>query len=126
MMARERAVAAVATVLVIALGLFSRRFPIGIALWDKSLGDILYAVMVYTIAIFVRPNAPASRLGAITFAICLAIELFKLTGVPAQAPRALRIVLGTTFAWHNVVCYAVGALLAGGVHQFARSRRVVD
>jgi hypothetical protein len=36
-----------ALIAVVALGLFSRLRPIGWSLYDKSLGDILYAVAAY-------------------------------------------------------------------------------
>jgi hypothetical protein len=104
---------------VVALGIASRRLPIGVAAWDKSLGDVLYAVMVYVLAALVRPSARASRLFALTVAICVAIETFQLTGIPARAPAILRLALGTTFAWHDVLCYVLGAAAAAIVHAVA-------
>lgn len=108
---------------VIALGLGSRRLPIGLSLWDKSLGDALYAVMVYLLARLVRPSAPPARLGVIAFVISFAIELFQLTGIPAASPRIVQLALGTTFAWHDVACYAVGALVATSVHHAWKCRQ---
>lgn len=93
----------------IALGLASRRFPIGVFVWDKSLGDALYAVMVYFVAALVRPSLGPRALGLLAFGISFAIELFQATGIPARLPRVLQLVLGTSFGWHDVVCYAVGA-----------------
>ena len=109
MVSRRRA--ALLIVASIALGLFSRKTPIGFSLWDKSLGDALYAVMLYGIVSFVRPTARATTRGIVAFAICFAIELFQLTGIPKTLPRLLRIAIGDTFGWHDVVCYAVGALV---------------
>lgn len=93
----------------IALGLASRRFPIGVFVWDKSLGDALYAVMVYFVVALVRPSLRPRALGLLAFGISFAIELFQATGIPARLPRVLQLVLGTSFGWHDVVCYAVGA-----------------
>lgn len=117
---RSRGLALVALGLTIALGLGSRRLHLGIHLWDKSLGDALYTVMVYELAFLARPRAAPVRLGVIAFAISFAIELFQLTGIPEDAPRLLQLVLGTTFAWHDVLCYAVGAALVGGGHHLVR------
>ncbi len=103
----------------VAIGIASRKLPLGVALWDKSLGDVLYAVAMTALFAGLRPRAPALRTGALAFAACLAIEVFQLTGLPAHAPRLLRFVLGTTFAWHDVGCYAVGA---GVVSVVAESR----
>ena len=99
----------------IALGTASRVWPIGNAVWDKSLGDVAYAVMVAFIVVFVRPRARAPAIAAIAITLCFAIELFQLTGIPARAPRVLRIALGTTFAWHDMACYAIGGVVAATV-----------
>ncbi|MDB4993619.1 MAG: hypothetical protein JWM74_1051, partial [Myxococcaceae bacterium] len=61
-------------------------------------------------------------LGPVAFLVCFAIEVFQLTGIPMQLPRLLRLALGTAFAWHDVVCYVVGAALACGVHLRALPR----
>ena len=96
----------------VALGLASRRIHLGIALWDKSVGDVLYAVMIGFVVRLARPGIASRTLGLLTFAICFVIELFQRTGLPARAPRIVQLALGTTFAWHDVACYAVGALIA--------------
>jgi Protein of unknown function (DUF2809) len=118
----KRTQAAVGLVVTIALGLASRRFPIGAQLWDKSLGDVLYAVMVYFLVAFARPALGPRALGGVSLAISISVELFQLTGIPRQLPRIARLALGTTFAWHDVGCYVVGALGAAAVHELVRSR----
>jgi hypothetical protein len=105
------------------VGLGSRRVPLGHPLWDKSLGDALYCVMVYLLLAFARPAARPRALGPAAFGISLAIELFQLTGIPARMPRLLHLVLGTTFAWHDVACYAAGAALATAVDAIRPRRR---
>ena len=107
-----RRTAAAGAVAVIAVGLASRRIHLGIALWDKSLGDVLYAVMIGLIVLVVRPDVRPRVLGLVTFGICFLIELFQWTGIPARAPHLVQLALGTTFAWHDVACYGVGALIA--------------
>ncbi|MBX3225120.1 MAG: DUF2809 domain-containing protein [Labilithrix sp.] len=101
----------------IALGIASRRFPIGLFVWDKSLGDALYTVMLYFITLLARPTLRPSAAGAAALSLSVAIELFQLTEVPARLPRALQIALGTTFAWHDIACYVVGALVAVAAHR---------
>ena len=46
-------------------------------------------------------------------AACLTVECFKLTGLPARDAQlaAVRWLLGTSFAWHNLACYAVGVAI---------------
>lgn len=116
--------AAAGALAVFALGLASRRLPVGIALWDKSLGDALYAVLIYLLLALARPTARPVALGASAFGISLAVELFQLTGVPARAPRVVAMVLGTTFAWHDVACYAIGSAAVAVVHRAASRARV--
>lgn len=110
-------------VVAVALGLASRKLgPTGFSLWDKSFGDADYAVMFGFLAVALRPALSPSRVGLVAFAVCFALELFQLTGLPMRAPAPLRFLLGTSFAWHDVACYAVGALaVAALVH--VRSRR---
>jgi hypothetical protein len=111
---RQHAAAAVACT--IALGLASRRCPIGVHLWDKSLGDALYTVMVYFFVALARPTWRPPTLGAWALGISIAVELFQLTEIPSRLPRVLQIALGTTFAWHDIACYVVGAAVVTAVH----------
>ncbi len=109
-------------VITIGLGLASRSFQIGIALWDKSLGDVLYTVMIYFLVAIARPDTRPTARGTIALAISVAVELFQLTGIPLALPRILRIALGTTFAWHDVACYVVGAVVASAADHLVRRR----
>jgi hypothetical protein len=97
----------------VAIGGGSRLCPVGLHLWDKSVGDVAFALMVGFVVRLVWPRASASAVAGTATALCFALEVFQLTGLPARAPRLLRVVLGTTFSWHDLACYAVGgALLA--------------
>ena len=109
---------------VVALGVLSRLFSIGYALYDKSLGDVLYAVAAYfalSLLYRLRPGAAAP----LALVACLAVECFKLTGLPARWSNlsAVRWLLGTSFAWHNLVCYAAGVALAAVVDALLLRRR---
>ncbi len=81
-------------------------------------GDALYATLVVVLVALVRPAAPAWFAAAVGYGLCVAVELLQLTGVPASLadtwPPA-RLALGTTFAATDLVRYAVGALVGGGV-----------
>lgn len=104
--------------LTVILGVASRKVRLGIRLWDKSLGDVLYAVAIFFAMGLVAPRARSVVLTAAAFGASFAIELFQLTGIPlaiAETPHwgVARWLLGTDFAWHDVACYAVGALGAG-------------
>jgi hypothetical protein len=99
----------------LAVGLASRRVRLGVGWWDKSLGDVLYAVAVVLALALALPRVRAGVVAAIGLGGCLAIECFQLTGVPLALARQhgwVRLVLGTTFAWHDVACYVLGAGLA--------------
>lgn len=100
----------------IALGATSRGFPVGLFVWDKSLGDALYTVMVYFAVALSWPALRPSQVALAALAVSVAIELFQLTGVPLRLPALLQVALGTTFAWHDIACYAVGAVGALVVH----------
>lgn len=97
----------------VAIGGGSRLLPVGLHLWDKSVGDVAYAVMIGFLVAFVWPRASARAIAGSAIGLSFAIELFQLSGIPARAPRALRVVLGDTFAWHDLGCYVVGGVLAG-------------
>lgn len=94
----------------VALGLLSRLRPIGWSPYDKSLGDVLYAVAAYLVLALLFFRRPAGAVGPPALALCLAVEFFQATGVPARYARyaVVRYLVGTTFAWHDVACYAVG------------------
>lgn len=99
-----------ALVAVVAVGLLSRLRPIGWHLYDKTLGDILYAVAAYLVLAMLFYRWRPSRVALVALLLCLAIEAFQATGIPAQYAHfaAVRWLLGTTFSWHDVGCYAVG------------------
>ena len=123
--ARRRVFAGAALLLVVVLGLASRRFPLGQAWWDKSLGDVLYAAAVYSLLTLVRPHLTVGRVAAVALAFCVAVELFQLTGIPGRYAYLppVRWILGTRFAWHDLVCYGIGiAVIALLDRLMARSR----
>lgn len=105
---------AAAAVVVVALGLAVRGLPGAVG--DLA-GGVLYAVLVTLLVALVAPRARPVTLGVVALAVCAAVELVQLTGVPAQVVDVvppLRYVLGTTFHAPDLAAYAVGAVAATG------------
>src|SRR5579871_2227127 len=102
----------------VGLGLLSRLRPVGWPLYDKSLGDVLYAVAAYCAIALVTParwwGTGRWRLAAFALAVCTGLEFFQATGIPARYAHlaVVRWLIGTTFAWHDVACYVVGVAVA--------------
>jgi D-alanyl-D-alanine carboxypeptidase len=90
-------------------------------------GDALYATLVVLLVVLVRPRTSPVVAASVGFVVCVGIELFQLTGVPAElADRwpPVRLVLGTTFWAPDLLRYAVGAVV-GGLVCAVVARRVV-
>lgn len=110
-----RAFYALAILFVIGVGIASRMLHTGFPLFDKYLGDALYAVMLY---LFLRLASPSARLGIHRVAallLVLAIECFQLTGLPlawqssdSVVLQALSIAVGTHFSAWDILAYVVG------------------
>jgi hypothetical protein len=96
--------------IVVALGLASRSVRIGWGWWDKSLGDACYAAAVFLLISVIVPNIRIGLAAALAIGVCVAIECFKLTGLPSQwdGNPVLRVIFGSAFSWRNIVCYCVG------------------
>lgn len=110
----SRIAISVAVLGVVAAGLAAR--VVAPAPLAGPLGDTLYATVVVLVVVAVRPRTSPLVATLVGFAVCVAVELFQLTGVPAaMAERvpAARLVLGTTFWAPDLLCYAVGAALGG-------------
>ncbi|MFB9074770.1 DUF2809 domain-containing protein [Citricoccus parietis] len=97
----------------IALGLGIR--ALSTAAWTGPAGDTLYAVLIYLLVAILLPARPRVLAAGLALTVCLAVELLQLTGLSAElgalwAP--LRLVLGTTFGFADLVAYAGGVALA--------------
>jgi hypothetical protein len=101
----------------VALGLLSRLYPLGWPLYDKSLGDVLYAAAAYLALALALPRWRPVLVAALALAFCLAVESFQATGIPARYAHfgPVRWLLGTTFSWHDIACYGVGVAGAFGL-----------
>lgn len=97
----------------VALGLASRLYPADLFLWDRVLGEVLYSVAAYLAWAMLLLRQPPWLIAAIAFTSCLAVELFKLTGIPAgnQDVFLVRWFLGMTFSVVNLGYYLLGVVL---------------
>ena len=102
-----------AMAITVALGLSSRHYPMGWFLWDRVLGEVLYAVAAYLALAVVLFRKPPLFIAVIAFVCCLAVELFKLTGIPAEYQHVflVRWFLGMTFSVVNLGYYFLGVVL---------------
>jgi hypothetical protein len=96
------------------LGLASRLYPVGWFLYDRVLGEVLYAVAAYLVLAMLLVRKPPWLITLIAFGCCLAVELFKLTGIPAEHQHVflVRWFLGMSFNLVNLGYYFIGVVLA--------------
>jgi hypothetical protein len=119
---RQRGAVFVSLIVVVVIGVLSRGIVVGNALFDKYLGDALYAAMLYCIVVLVWPALSMRAALCIAAALVLTIEAFQLTGLPAAMRlsgdpllRLASIALGTEFSVRDIVAYAVGLIAIVGV-----------
>ena len=98
---------------IIAMGILSRVVHTGLAVFDKYLGDALYATMVYGILRLALSRAAASAVCAMV--VMTAIELFQLTMIPAHMlasehlmTRICARLMGVEFSFLDLLAYGVG------------------
>lgn len=97
----------------VGIGLASRLYPAGWFFWDRIVGEVLYGVAAYLAWAILLFRKPVWLIALIAFISCSAVELFKLTGIPAENQRLflVRWFLGMTFDLVNLVYYFIGVLL---------------
>ncbi len=76
------------------------------------LSQVLYGAMVYLVVVLLsrRKAGPAAVLAVI---LCIGLEFFKLTGIPARmwAFPPARLLFGTTFSVTHLLSFPLGVLL---------------
>ncbi len=124
LVARRRLTCAAALAGVIALGIVSRVAPVGWFCCDKSLGDVLYAMAAYFGLAVLLPRVSIGVIAASGACACLAVEFLQLSEVNADLLKVpvLRWFLGTTFLWHDIVCYLLGVAVASGIDRLVLRR----
>ena len=100
------------TVGIIAVGILSRVVHTGLAVFDKYLGDALYAAMVYAI---LRLGLRATTAAVWAMVAMTAIEVFQLTMIPAHmlasehwVTRICARLMGVEFSFLDLLAYGVG------------------
>jgi Protein of unknown function (DUF2809) len=110
---RRPAILALTIVPVVCLGLVIHSSGEG-AVAD-FVGDALYAVMMYLVVAWVGVRVRTPVIGLIALAICAAIEVLQLTGVPAALAVLVpvsQLFFGTGFDPLDLLAYAVGAAVS--------------
>ena len=126
---RARPVSVALLLLVVALGLASRRhasaLPHVVAAYA---GDALWAAMVFWLGATLLPRARTLRLAALALGVAVAVEVSQLYHAPwIDAVRATRpgaLVLGHGFLWSDLACYAAGVAAAALVDRALLARRI--
>ncbi len=97
---------------IVAVGILSRVVHTGLVIFDKYLGDALYAAMVYAILRLIWRTAAVAMAAMVLMTV---IELFQLTMIPARMltnehsiVRICARLLGTEFSFPDLLAYGVG------------------
>jgi glycopeptide antibiotics resistance protein len=110
---RYRLIYAVLLVIVIGLGLGSRRYshilPDFIATYA---GDTLWALMVFLLIGFIFPAFSTIKVAIIALIFSFSIELSQLYHAPwidqLRQYRLMALIIGHGFVWTDWLCYTVG------------------
>ncbi|PFL28423.1 DUF2809 domain-containing protein [Bacillus cereus] len=110
---RNRVVYALFTIVVIILGLSSRKFAFALPhLLNDYLGDALWALMIFTGFGFLFPKTETKKLAFISLMLCYGIEASQLYHAEwidsIRATTLGGLVLGYGFLWSDVVAYTIG------------------
>ena len=99
---------------IITAGILSRVVHTGVMVFDKYIGDALYAAMVYVILRLLWRGS-AVVIAVSTMIVMTSIELFQLTMIPAHMltsghaiVRMCARLIGTEFSVLDLLAYAVG------------------
>lgn len=120
-------------VLVFILGVASRRVSIQNVIWEKYLGDALYAALFYLCLAVCWPNGTARHRAIATSVFVVCVECFQLTGIPMDWRKSeswflefVSVLLGTKFGWLDMLSYFVGisATLLFDIQLIARGERL--
>ena len=110
---RNRLLYAMFTILVIILGLSSRKFAFALpALLNDYLGDALWALMIFIGFGFLFPKIEMKKLAFVSVMFCYGIEVSQLYHAEwidsIRATTLGGLVLGYGFLWSDLVAYTIG------------------
>ena len=87
-------------------------------------GDVLAVILLYALARAVF-SAPPSNLALKIFAFAAALELAQYFGavqILGVENKILKVMIGGTFDFADLLCYAAGCVLAGVYEKFEKRR----
>ncbi|WP_144611606.1 DUF2809 domain-containing protein [Bacillus cereus] len=110
---RNRLLYALFTIVVIILGLYSRKFAFALPhLLNDYLGDALWALMIFTVFGFLFPKIETKKVAFISLLFCYGIEVSQLYHAEwidsIRATTLGGLVLGYGFLWSDLVAYTIG------------------
>ncbi|EOP69338.1 MULTISPECIES: DUF2809 domain-containing protein [Bacillus cereus group] len=110
---RNRLLYALFTIVVVILGLISRKFAFALPdLLNDYLGDALWALMIFTGFGFLFSKIETKKLAFISLIFCYGIEIIQLyheTWIDSIRATTLGgLVLGYGFLWSDLVAYTIG------------------
>ncbi|HUR36615.1 MAG TPA: DUF2809 domain-containing protein [Terriglobales bacterium] len=119
-MNRSRSVYLLAAMVVVVLGLASRKFAGALpAFVGDYAGDTLWGLLVFLLIVMVFPKWSAQRIFVSTVGFAFAIELSQLYHAPwidhVRDTTLGGLVLGYGFLWSDLVCYVAGAAAGYGL-----------
>src|SRR3954454_5788466 len=117
---RRRGYIAGAVVVIVAVGLASRKWPWLLPAWlGKYPGDALWAAVGYLVVAFLAPSSRLTRVATYALAIAYLDELSQLYQAPwinhIRETTLGHLLLGSVFSWLDVLAYTVGIVLCGAV-----------
>ncbi|OWW12128.1 hypothetical protein BUE63_00935 [Bacillus sp. MB353a] len=124
---RNRLLYAIFTIIVIILGLSSRKFAFALPeLLNDYLGDALWALMIFIGFGFLFPKIETKKLAFISLIFCYGIELSQLYHAEwidnIRATTLGGLVLGYGFLWSDLVAYTIGVGV-GLIFEFILQRK---
>ncbi|QUW29275.1 DUF2809 domain-containing protein [Bacillus cereus] len=124
---RNRLLYAIFTILVIILGLSSRKFAFALPeLLNDYLGDALWALMIFIGFGFLFPKIETKKLAFISLIFCYGIEMSQLYHAEwidnIRATTLGGLVLGYGFLWSDLVAYTIGVGV-GLIFEFILQRK---
>ena len=121
-----RLIFAISAVILLAVEIF-----IGLFVRDSFvrpyLGDALVVILIWCVVRVVIPDRFVWLSGAVfLFAVLVEVsQIFPLCDVLGIENRLLRVLMGTSFAWGDIVAYLAGCLITGAADLFMMKKRII-
>ena len=114
---RNRTLYSILIIVVIALGLGSRKFSLLLPRFiAEYAGDSLYALTAYFIFGYIKPKCPILKIGLLALIYSYLIEISQLYHShwidSIRHTKLGGLILGYGFLWSDIICYTVGVVIA--------------